>query len=308
LCCTGWLFFSCSMHPVIDAFRANTPESYCVPTITYSFDPATLPTENGDSLAMQDLSLRQVLSPHDILTANAIGVLPLIPDLLRVARDSSLQGRLRYLELKTRVHDRFLSAGTEINSIASELDCEGERADQLGAYLDNLNKKKSNALTAASIIAGAATTVGTVLAKGDNAKNTIAISGGLLSAGLTGFTISPRGKRIRLLHYRNLLEDIWYAPTSSAIYPPGIWYILREKAFSNGGQVSLLESIRRRWTHFELNGPIDSARQNLLFKNGGIYTADDLHTRASMLNQLQATIRSINEDLQGLILSLDRIR
>ena len=295
------LFLSgCSAHKVIEASRLNTQSNYCAPTIAYTYDPADLPLRNPDSLVRLDSSLSRALSPHDLLTANAIGALPLILELLRTSG-------LHRLEVKVHIHDRLLSASTEINSVAAELDCEGERADQLGIYLDNLNKKRSNLLTAASILAAAGTTLATVLVNGDGAKNAVAISGGLLSAGLTAFTISPRGRRIRLLHDRNLLRDVWYAPAASTVYPPSVWYILREKAFSNGGQVSLLESIHRRWIEFELNGQPDSARQALLFGGGGVYSADDLHTRANMLNQLQATVRAINQDLQGLMLALDRL-
>ena len=289
------LFLSgCGAHKVIEASKLNTQSNYCAPTITYTYDPANLPLANPDS------TLGGMLSPHDQLTANAIGILPLIPNLLRA-------NGLHRLELKSQIHGRLLSASTEINSVAAELDCEGERADQLALYLDNLNKKQTNALTAASILAAAGTTLATVLINGTDAKNTVAIGGGLLSAGLTAFTISPRGRRIRLFHDRNLLRDVWYAPVASTVYPPSVWYILREKAFSNGGQVSLLESIHRRWVQFELSGQPDSARQALLFGGGGVYTADDLHTRANMLNQLQATVRAINQDLQGLMLALDRL-
>ena len=34
------------------------------------------------------------------------------------------------------------------------------------------------------------------------------------------------------------------------------------------------------------------------FDQGGIYTADELHSRANMLNELQATIRALEQDLK----------
>lgn len=297
-----YLFLGCLALSSCGASRVivSIPKEYCAPTISYTYDSAYLPVASPDSLVRQIPAPANFLTPHDVLTANAIGALPVVRQWVHAFGDTSVLGRLRCLELKTKIHDRVLSVETEINSIAAELDCEGERADQLGAYLDNINKKRTNLLTAASIIAAAGTTIATVLVQGDGAKNGVAIGGGLLSAGLTAFTISPRGKRLRLVHERNLLTDIWYAPVSSSVYPPAVWYILREKAFSNGGQVSLLESIHRRWITFEP----DAAKETLLFKDGGVYTADDLHTRANMLNQVQATVRSINQDLQGLLQDL----
>lgn len=200
---------SCGAGRVI----VSIPKEYCAPTISYAYDSASRPLADPDSLVRQIPAPANFLTPHDVLTANAIGALPVVRQWVRTFGDTSTPGRLRCLELKTQIHDRVLSAETEINSIAAELDCEGERADQLGAYLDNINKKRTNLLTAASIIAAAGTTIATVLVQGDGAKNGVAIG-------------------------------------------------------------------------------------------GGVYTADDLHTRANMLNQVQATVRSINQDLQGLLLDL----
>ena len=195
----------------------------------------------------------------------------------------------------------------EINALASELDCNGERINKLADFIDNINNKKTKNLTVASVTLGALTTVATVLIKNNNASNIIGVSGGLLSAGLGALTISPKGKKIDLKLQRNLLGNIWYNDNSNQAYPNSIWTILNEKQFSNSGKNDLQESIKNRWLQYNFDGKIDAETEKLFFYDGGIYTADDLYSRANMLNELQATIRSLEQDLKSLSVRLNVI-
>jgi hypothetical protein len=94
---------------------------------------------------------------------------------------------------------------------------------------------------------------------------------------------------------------------SNKNYPVFVWNILHEKQFSNSGEVTLAQSIRGRWMQFEFNGKPDKKQIDLLFGSGGFYHADDLHMRAAMLNQLQSTIRSINQDLVGVVEFIEKM-
>lgn len=251
--------------------------------------------------------LSYFLSPHEILMANATGTLALANALLIAQKDTTQPGRIRRLELTSQIQSHLLLLTTEISGISAELDCEGERADLFASYLDKLNSKNTARLTGASIVVGAVATVVSVLVSNNSAQNAISISGGVLSAGLGILTINPSGKKIKYIHDRNVLEDIWFAPEKSSVYSPFIWYILKEKHFSNSQKEPLVQTIKTRWNKFELDKDMDSTAVHLFFKNGGIYDADKLHTRATMLNQLQSTIRSINQDMQGLISALNSI-
>lgn len=244
---------------------------------------------------------------HDILMANASGTLALINQWLAAKKDSSAEGKLNRLEISHQIRNQLFLLTIEISGISAELDCEGERADLFASYLDNINDNKTARLTGASIVIGALATVAAVAVSNNAVQNGITISGGLISAGLGILTIRPAGKKINYVHDRNVLEDIWFQPEKSSVYTPFIWYILREKHFSNSQKEPLVETIKSRWKKFELNNELDEASLNLLFKNGGIYNAGQLHTRATMLNQLQSTIRSINQDMQGFISTLNQI-
>jgi len=304
---TVLLIGACRNANVVDHIKLNVSNQYCAPTISYGHNTAYLPLANTDSILANSKELALHMSEHDILMANATGTLALANQLLMAKSDQSVSGKIRQLEISDRIQNHLLLLTTEISGVSAELDCEGERADLFANYLDNLNDKKTARLTGASIVIGALATVAAVAVSNNAAQNSISITGGLISAGLGILTIKPSGKKIKYIHDRNVLEDIWFEPKNSSIYSPFIWYILTEKHFSNSQQEPLVQTIKGRWKKFELDNDRDNNTIRLLFKSGGIYDADELHTRATMLNQLQSTIRSINQDMQGLISALNQI-
>ena len=62
--------------------------------------------------------------------------------------------------------------------------------------------------------------------------------------------------------------------------------------------------MRQRWLQYGLDDESDSPRQQLYFKDGGTFSAEELHDLANMHNELQATIRSIQQDMRSLILAI----
>jgi hypothetical protein len=131
----------------------NFKYSYCTPTISY------------ESPAWPDSGVSHIppghLSPHDSLLCNILGISACLGDLLTLPADSARE--LRRLSLKQKIDQRILVAQTESAAVVAELDCEGERANLAGTYLDNLNSKYNHRLTIASVVAGALTTAATAL-------------------------------------------------------------------------------------------------------------------------------------------------
>ncbi|MCF2446465.1 hypothetical protein L0657_21080 [Dyadobacter sp. CY345] len=298
---------SCQNAHVVNHLKLNVTSQYCAPNSSYAYDEEFVPLANSDSVLANSKELSKNMSSHNILMSNATGVLFLMNKMLIAKKDPSVQGRLNLLEISQRIQNHLLLLTTEISGIAAELDCEGERADLFANYLDNINDKRTARLTGASIVIGALATVAAVAVSNGSAQNAISISGGVVSAGLGILTIKPAGKKISYIHDRNVLQDIWFEPKKSSVYSPFIWYILTEKHFSNSQKEPLVQSIKARWKKFELDKKMDNSTIQLLFEKGGIYNADQLHTRATMLNQFQSTIRSINQDMQGFISTLNRI-
>jgi hypothetical protein len=287
----GIVAYSCQTTRVSRARANNFKYSYCAPTITYE-NPAW-----SDSGFTKIPSGR--LSSHDSILCNILGIGAWLSELLTISRDSAHE--LRQLSLKQKIDQRILVAQTESAAMVAELDCEEERANLAGIYLDNLNSKYNRRLTIASVVAGALTTAATALISPHNTQAAVGISGGAVSAALALSTINPKGRKIEFYHERNLLRPIWGQTSVNAGYPLFVWKMLHTPQFSNSGSVTLAESIRSRWLQFELDAKADKDKEDLLFGSGGNYHSGELHTRAGMLSQLQSTIRSINQDLASLV-------
>ena len=195
----------------------------------------------------------------------------------------------------------------EIASLTSELDCEAYRVSQLSSYLGSLNTKRNVKFTAGAILAGAVSTILPVFVTSKTPQNIILIGSGVAAAGLGIFTLNPGGKKVRLLHDRNLLEDIWFATNESNHYSPALWYILNESKLSNTPQLSKAQIIKIRWLKFELDGSIDNNVEQLLFRNGGIYNQGNLDLRVTMLNELQVIIKSIDQNLISFVFDVSNL-
>lgn len=269
--------------------------NYCAPNVPYLKQGAL----SKDTI---DLKLTQTnISPRDQLICRILGVSKDIDGLWKLNRAGGKDNTADKVYLRQKISNKILLAQTQLQAVAAELDCEGERADMAATYLDALNSKRNTKLTVGSVILGALTTVATAVISNNGVQNTVGISGGLISAGLGAMTINPKGREVEFEHAHNLLRSIWTEPETNTDYPEFVWEMLHEKKFSNQGNVTLSESVKRRWIQFQFDGKIDPEQEVLLFGSGGFYGADDLHTRASMINQLQSSVRSLNQELTGLI-------
>lgn len=297
------LWLAACVSPVNTSRQTERSGDYCAPALAYTYDSTYLPLPDIESVLKTDTGLTSHYSRHDLLMANALGIVPLLSELSRLANNKSLDARLERVIKQQQIQNRLLLASTEIASFAAELDCEGERADQLANYLDQRDTRRIRRLTIFSVVVGAATTVVTALIQADNTTKVISIAGGLVSATAGGFAAFSSNIRVPFWHKRNVLSDIWHQPRASSVFPPVVWYALNEKTFSNSGQTSIGYNIRQRWKDYVLDG-VSAEDATLYFGAGGNYQADDLHRRANMVNQLQSSVRSIDQDLQGLMLGL----
>ncbi|MDQ1087764.1 hypothetical protein [Siphonobacter sp. SORGH_AS_1065] len=284
--------------------HSSVRTSYCQPA--FHVEDPYIPLTNTDSLLKHTTGLSPYFSSHDLLMANATGTLTFLEKLIQKQADSSLAGKVNRLHLKNELQNRLLLVSTELNSFSAELDCEGERADQLASYLDERADHRNDLLTVASITVGALTTILTVAIPSDATQKTVGLVGGLMSGGLGGSSLI-KGRKVQFDHPRNVLRDIWLMPEKSEVYTPFIWYMLNEKSFSNEHKQGIIRSIHDRWLTLAFDGDKGGKKQQLLFGKGGTYKAEDLHTRADLLNQLQSSIRSLNQDLQSFVMAVNRL-
>ncbi|AUD07386.1 hypothetical protein CWM47_19380 [Spirosoma pollinicola] len=264
-----------------------------------------MPLADVETILKIDSSLTHRYTRHDLLLANAMGILPLLRELISLEGSNQLNSRVDILTKYQQILNRIILTSTQISGLAAELDCESERAERIATYLDQRDAQRIRRLTILSVVLGAATTVATALIHADGTAKVVGIGGGVLGAGFGGLAATSSTHSVPFHHDRNLLADIWYQPKQSSVYPPMIWYFLNEKVFSNLGEHTISHNTRQRWQDYVINGT-SADQQALYFGKGGNYEADDLHNRANMLNQLQSSVRSINQDLQSLVLSLTR--
>lgn len=293
-------------NQVIQQNILTLKDSYCKAPFKYNYSNK-VPSYNSDSILTANKELKEMFSDQSILILNALDNLDEVHEIIDLKKDSSLASQVKVLQLKTKINSKITIALTELDAVAAEFDCEGERVAQIGNYVDNLNSSRNNKLILYSIIAGAAASIAGGIVKDEGWSNAIDIGGGVLGAGFGLATLNPKGKKVEFIHQRNLLRDIWREKMESPNFPPFIWYMYTEKKFSNREERSIIGNMKERWLHYQFDDDKGAADQSVIFSDGGFYRADDLHNRAAMLNQMQSATRTINQNINYLLLDLDKL-
>lgn len=276
-------------------------ESYCNPPVASTGVRYAI-SANTDSVLAANLALSSRFSVQSILLIHALGLLDEVKQVALIKNDSLNSST--HLQLMQRISSRVLLVSSEINAIAAELDCEGERLDQIAKYVDDLNAKHNTRFTVASIVVGALSGVAGAFISQPGWNKGVAIGAGAAGIGLGLATLNPKGKKVELLHQRNLLRNVWLQQNNSE-FSPFLWFMLSEKRISNTAAGSLLSNLRHRWVRYQFDGDSSAASKSVNFTGGGIYNAAELHNRAEMINQLQAEIRSIEQQVNLFLRELD---
>ncbi|GAB3781741.1 hypothetical protein GCM10028818_36170 [Spirosoma horti] len=243
------------------------------------------------------------------MVAHAAGLLPFLQSYQlqcgKLSKDSSLAQRFLVSEQKARIQERIALFRIQVASVAAELDCEALRVNRLIVYQDRLEQVRVRNLTVSSILTGAAGGIAAGLLPENESKAT-AITAGLGSS-LLGLLSLRSVRRIPLEHPRNLLRDIWYIPAHSDQYPVMVWNMLSQPVFSSSGRYSVTYLLKSQWIDIEGLSPKQKKNERtiqLLLSNGGEYKVDELKLRVDLINQVQAAIKLIDQDIQGLLSQL----
>lgn len=283
----------------------TAPANYCEPP-TYAIVLDAPIRVDRDSLAADSLALAGHMSMQNIVLARALGIEKELKALPALREDTTLDGRLRREQYSRRIQAKIAYAEAAIDGVSAELDCEGERLDQLASVMDNTNSKKTNRLTVASIVIGAASAVAGAFITNDGWNKGVAVGAGLAGAGLGFATLGPKGVRVKLDHQRNLIRAFWQEKNYGE-FPAIVWFMLTDRHFTNSGQSSLMRNACARWLTYQFDGDRQEAEQSVILSNGGIYHADELHERATMVNQMQAIVRSLYQNMSSLVWEVNRL-
>lgn len=261
-----------------------------------------------DSLMKEDTLLASLLSPKEIFALNATGMIPLMDHLINIYKDISKNRTTDLLIINARIQQQITTIKQQIDGLAAELDCEAERTGRAIGYLDNIAKKRNNKLTVGAIFAGTVATAAPLTIKNQAVQNGIVITTGIISTASGIAALSSGKKRVEFTYQRNLLSDIWYGPKQSDDYPPVIWFLLTHKVFNAANpELSIQQNLKKRWLNIEVGATPDKRLENLLFQKGGVFSQDDLTTREVLLKQLEATIRLLNQQIQTLSNTLNKV-
>ncbi|WP_160717434.1 hypothetical protein [Chitinophaga solisilvae] len=300
---TAILFYSCTVGRVNGLRVATLQESYCSPPAYIRISKAGV-TGSTPEVLEKNKVLRPYFSDQSILILHALDLTADMYRQVAAGKDTLMADRVEMTVTGSKIHSRILMALSEINAAAAELDCEGERTDQIAAYIDNINSSRNNRLVVASIALGAVAAIAGALIENDGLNKGVAIGAGVAGAGLGLSTLNPKGKSVSFYHRRNLLRDVWRQEVSGD-FTPFVAYMLTEKKFSNSGTSSLLLNLKNRWVAYQFNGSEQDGNKSVIFSDGGRYTAADLHARSAMINQLQAVIRSVNQQINYLLVEMN---
>ncbi|WP_217903409.1 hypothetical protein [Flectobacillus sp. BAB-3569] len=278
-------------------------ESYCIPpqnTKDFRYGIST----NSDSILKANVSLKSKFSEASILIMNALRINDEVHEIVNKPNKNSLESMVRLNTLKQQIDNRVWIANSEIDALSAELDCEGERIDQIANFVDNANSGKTTKFTVASIVIGAASSIATVLISNESLNNGVAIGAGVLGASLGFATLNPKGKKVEMSTNRNLLQNVWLNQNQHEI-SRFVWYMLTEPKFSNSGKTTLLQNTKERWLMYQFDENLTKANKSVNFSKGGIYHADDLHARSQMINQFQSVVRSIKQNINLFLAELN---
>ncbi len=241
-------------------------------------------------------------------TSRAIGVLPELAVIAR-ASERALSSE-QMLMARQVLMERIMLTMLDVASVTGEIDCENERSAQLRDQLRKSEEQRLRSLTVAGLVLGAATAIvsgGIALYSPDAAAaNVVNVIGGTAQAG-TGFATLSHAPRGELRHERNLMTDLWTGKSASDMFPPSVWRFLNEVEDQQTGTL-LRQRLIDQWKAGDRLGPGGSdeeqQRAALIFGQGGEYTIEDLQARDAMLDQLEATVKLLYQDLALLLREL----
>lgn len=267
-----------------------------------------------------DTVLTNRFSFQSLNAANAIGIINLLTEYVKLKKNlainPTIEKKIELVELSQQINQRINISSLEISAVASEMDCEEERADQIATYLKGKEDEAETKLTVGAIVVGAvgAITAGTLLANGNtgNAPEFIGIASGLTEATLGSMIILFNKSKIHFYHPRNALKEIWEGNETSEIFPAPVWYYLNYYNPNTPNLPSLRYQIIERWMNFGQIVDANSKNKRKLIKiyfgEGGKYTAEQLNNRANMHDQLEALINLMNQDLKTLAIELENLK
>lgn len=312
---SGILMSSCATlkNPKLQAQLDN---SNCYQHDAYTYSVTDMP-EPLYQIKLDTL-LTSRISVNSLNIANAIGILDILKQYILKKKEyeasPTLENRVEVIELSQKINKLINLASLEISAVASELDCEEEKTEQIVSYIKSKESNAESKLTIATIAVGAATAIlaGTMELSGSESKAIPAIGlGAGVVEGTLGLMMLFNERKMEVRHTRNILNEIWEGKATSKFFPISVWYYLNYHDPAKANKPSHRQQIIDQWMSFDqFADQKEEDREQLLriyFGEGGKYTADQLKIRTNMYDQLESTIKVMKQDLKDLLMEIDKL-
>jgi hypothetical protein len=308
--CILLLLYSC--NPIKQsAIQHLSYTSNCSQQNVYDKTPPPAPFHE----VIQDSLLQKRFSRESLQIAHTTGIITLLDSFthieIRLAQNPATGHAISYLQLKQKIVNKIQIASLEVSAVASELDCEKERAEQVAEYIARKAAARESRLTVAAITTGATTAIvsGILLATdNDMTMEYLGIAAGVTEASL-GMLMLTRGTSVPFYHKRNALREIWDGVSHSQIFPASVWYYLNYYDPAYPVKPSLRTQLLSSWLSINGWDKLKSKEKikliDLYFRDGGEYNAQALYNRAQMLDQLESQITLMKQDLTRLAIELE---
>jgi hypothetical protein len=290
--------------------------SNCYQQEIYAYSSEDLPVPlymlSLDTLLTNNFSFNSLNIAHAFGFLEDIAKFTELVEQTAPSEEQNLAKKIEILQLRQRINNAIHMASIEVSAVASEMDCEEERADQIASYLYRKEGKSEKRLTVSAIVSGA---FGTILSAfivlndpDDNNVEYVGVLTGLTEV-IFGSLLLTNERKVQFNHERNALRDLWEGRTISSIFPPPIWYYLNYYDPNLPEEDSKRNLILEKWMKFgQISASRDKKKNKLIelyFMDGGYYTAQQLENRANMHDQVESQINLIKQNLKTLASELD---
>jgi hypothetical protein len=245
-------------------------------------------------------------------TVVATGLEPLLADTLEEQAQHGDTPTLAGLSHRQEMAARLGSFDSQLASVLFEVDCTGDTLEDLVHEFDRREHARELKLTIASLVVGAVSGVVAGIwelqdREGKGAPITAATGAGATAAlGVAAFI--PHSRPVAFSHPRNLLAPIAHGDDPAHIYPSFVFRLLT-LPMSDGAPTPAAELIQRWRAALRDSLPAEQHEraEQLLFGEGGVYPANVLTLRQTMLDQLESRIGALSRELEVLERYLTRI-
>jgi hypothetical protein len=250
--------------------------------------------------------LKNRLSERSIHIAYAIGVTTMLEELILL---ESKENENEILLQRLKIGNQINIASMDISATAASLDCEEERADQIADVVENGERRRETRLTATAIGVGALTAIASGAILFANAQSpivdVIGIAGGITEVFL-GFSLLRIEEQVDYHHKINPLKSLLDGINHDGFFPPSVWYYLNHYQAGLPENLTVREKLLNIWVNAGQIPSIEQAEETIYFGRGGSYTSRQLRNRANMLDQTEAQINIMQNDLKTLMLEVNR--